>query len=267
MVKRDKQGEKMSKSSLLYWSTVIDFIELFQDIKHKDIPLALVFWFGLLDYMEDELLQPDYPLYLSNRIRDYSQIQPSFEKYIEPLKGPKQKDSKQGKLLLFNNLLHFPNNILEKYFDPSKTNMLIVTKRYKANITDIAGIPVIQVISGFQNYYPELLEVAKNYQEAVRLIMSETEQPVFEKPEIVNRFIEEIPLILELIERFDNYFEQVPISCVIVGTTGGDYPLARIFSLLAAKRGIPSICMQHGLNITGEFSFFTCFYLKISSIR
>ena len=254
----------MSKTSLLCWSTILDFIDLFQDITYKDIPLPLIFWFGLLDDLEKELTQPGYALYLKNRINSDKEIQPCFDKYLKPLKEGQKKEKRKGKIFLLNNLLFFPHNILENYFVPWKTNMLIVNRRLKPNINDIAGVPVIQIRSGYQNYYPELHETAKRFQQSAKDIISSVEHPVFRKPEIIDRFIEEIPLMLELIEKFDKYFTENPISCLVVGTTGGEYPLPRILSLLAMKKGIPSICMQHGLNITGEFSFLPVFTSKLA---
>lgn len=59
------------------------------------------------------------------------------------------------------------------------------------------------------------------------------------------KVIKKIPQAIKMIEQVNQFFDEVPISCVLVSSTHSY--ISRILSLVAAERGIPSICLQHGI--------------------
>jgi hypothetical protein len=231
-----------------YWSLYLDFIEEFKEVEYKGILIPLLCDFsGLLKDNEDlvqEMHKSSFKDHLKNEIYSNTKIQPLFDKYIQ--KGTNQNPVNQssGKILLFEYVLRFPNNILKKYFDPSRTVILRTQKsKGKNNV-----IPTIYL----EPYKKDVSEQVKIYQEQIKDIIFSTKRSHFLKKynNLIAKFTEVIPELLDNLVALDCFFEEVPISCIIVGTT--EDPLSRSIVTMANSKGIPSICMQHGLIMKEE---------------
>ncbi|WP_163537028.1 hypothetical protein [Gracilibacillus sp. YIM 98692] len=65
-------------------------------------------------------------------------------------------------------------------------------------------------------------------------------------------FLNNIATVINHIEMTKNFLNKVPISCIVVSTTHSF--INRILALVAAEKGIPTICMQHGI-ISSELGY------------
>lgn len=235
----------MDSTRFLWNSVCIDFIDTFKMISYKDIPIALFIGLLCTGEIKNELREPNFSKYLKNKISTDNQIQPSYERFLEPIRK-KIKSNKNGKIVLNRHMLRFPENILTKYFKPEKT--VIIAKSGKK--IDYCNIPTIPILS-FGDYQEEIKELSEGFiKEAKEIFLFYKDHPVFNNKKFQDRFIKFIPIITALLVKVDNYFEKHPISCVIVGTTKVINEvdiLSRILTVVASTKGIPSIWMQHGL--------------------
>ena len=60
-----------------------------------------------------------------------------------------------------------------------------------------------------------------------------------------NWFLTSISNVVNHIEMSENFLDHVPVSCIVVSTT--NHFKNRVMALVALERGIPTICMQHGI--------------------
>jgi len=236
-----------------YWSLYLDFIEEFKEVEYKGILIPLLCDFSCLlnnGNLVQEMQKSSFKDHLKNEIYSDTKIQPLFDKYIH--KGTNQNPVNQssGKILLFEYVLRFPNNILKKYFDPSRTVILRTQKSKGKNRV----IPTIYL----EPYKKDVSEQVKIYQEQIKDIILSTKSSRFLKKNnnLIEKFTEVIPELLDNLVALDRFFEEVPISCIIVGTT--EDPISRSIVTMANSKGIPSICMQHGL-IMKEEGYFPVF--------
>jgi len=232
---------------LQWYSVCIDFIDAFKSIAYKGIPLSLLIQLIIDGDIKRELMKPTFETCLRNKISTEDQIQSSFERFLEPIRSQGLTTNRfSGKIVLYEHLLRFPENILLEYFDPSKTEIIRLLNKKGTK----CGIPMIPIY-GIKNDKIDLNGLSQSFQaKAKEIFLSFENHPVFDKPKFQKRFIDYIPIILALLVKVDNYFDQVPISCVIVGTTQAIYKtdiLSRILTIVAAAKGVPSVCIQHGV--------------------
>lgn len=93
-----------------------------------------------------------------------------------------------------------------------------------------------------------------------RAIFSQLEtHPIFGHPQFQQTFLSDIPRMVRRLVAVYHFFDSVDVSCIVVGTT--ELLEERILAVVAAEKGIPSICMQHGV-VMGEPSFMPVFAAK-----
>jgi hypothetical protein len=221
-----------------YWSLFLDFIDVFADLTYKDIPLPLLAnFYQYLDYnLKEEMTKVDFKNYLSRKSLDNTQIQAQFERWLSPLKQPFKTKPLQGKVLLNFDYLRFSQSNYS-HFSPKKT--VIFARFEKINHM---GIPVHCT----KHYKVEVQKIVDKLINKARVIFSSVNtHPVFNNQYLNNTFINIIPHMVEKIAAVSRYFDENPTSCVIVGTT--EDLTSRILTIVAAGKGIPSICLQHGL--------------------
>ena len=227
----------------LYWSLRVDFIDAFKSISYKGIPIALIMDFNLNE-VRKEIENPQLADLIENKISG-EQIHNYFDHYIKEIEGKiKQKtDLKTECILLYEHLLRFPSNILEKYFDPNHT--LILTHTTKGNRRGINKVPLDDYIDDKTDRHEikDMLLV-----DAEKIFAAYNNHPVYNKAEFKNKFLDFIPPVIDIIDKIDNFFSKTLISCVIIGKTGGVNPINRILPLVAAKRGYPKYLYAAWLN-------------------
>ncbi|MGP4038671.1 hypothetical protein ACTWP4_01995 [Gracilibacillus sp. D59] len=74
----------------------------------------------------------------------------------------------------------------------------------------------------------------------------------YKNKEFQTWFLNNIATVIFHIEMTQNFLNKVPVSCIVVSTTHSFRN--RILALVAAEKGIPTICMQHGI-ISSELGY------------
>ena len=230
------------------------FIDVFGELTYNNIPLPLLanFYHYLDKNLKEEMMKPDLKKYLNSKSLSDNEIQPKFERLLASLKKPLKAKPLQGKVLLNFDYLRFTqNNYIQ--FDPRKT---VIFARFKSD--NHFGVPVHCI----NNYKVEVKESVNELVERAKAIFAlANKHPLFISQYFNNTFISIIPQMVEKIAAIDRYFKENPVSCVIVGTA--EDLISRILIIVAAGKGIPSICMQHGV-LGGEEAFMPVFSTKVA---
>jgi len=238
-----------------YWSLFLDFINAFQDLTYNDIPLPLLcnFYQYIDDNLKEEMMKPGFKEYLCNKELTEDQIQPHFERFLNPIKNPLKTKPIPGKVLLNFDYLRFSPNNYSENFDPQKT---VIFARWKKN--EHFGIPVHSI----KDYIIDVTDLTQNFIEKANSIFSSyNSHPAFNNEYFRNKFFDNIPRMVEYLVAVHRYLEEVPISCIIVGTI--EEIISRILIIVASAKGIPSICLQHGL-LMGEEAYLPAFSTKMA---
>ncbi|WDV45728.1 hypothetical protein PV797_19880 [Clostridiaceae bacterium M8S5] len=233
-----------------YWKVYLEFVDKCIDVKYKGIPLALMinFYQYLDEQIKTEINSIEFNKYLSTKYIDISKanIQPIFERWLEPLK--KDKTYSNGKILLSSANLRFTRNSYKMYFDSKETIMLAPwsidkyfnisvhnVHEFKADINNTVNVLKAELEDIFNSNSSHILMGNKFFHD---------------------KFMKSIYSIVNTIALVDIYLEQTDIACIIIGST--ENLINRVLSVVGSQKGIPSICMQHGL-IGGEEAFMPMF--------
>ncbi|MCA0754943.1 CDP-glycerol glycerophosphotransferase family protein [Paenibacillus sp. N4] len=220
-----------------YWSLYFDFIDGFKRLNYAGFLLPFVFPFERLiagnEHVKKFLNSPSSINILKNNIKDETSVQKKFDSYINALKNDLKFNHINGYVVMYDDPLRFPDRFRKNYFRPKKTLFLNESKlnKYTGNIN-------------------RLIKVYK--QKAILLFRSHRKHPIFGNRKFQKRFIIRIPLILGSIVAANKLLKKVPIYCIILGST--NTLATRALALAALKKGIPSICMQHGV-IASELGY------------
>lgn len=232
-----------------YWILYREFIEIFKELKFRDIPIALITNFyqmideNLKRKMEDEAFKKGF-IY---QITSLEEIQPFFEKWLVPLRKP-IKPNVKGKVLINSDYIRIPEKILIKNFH--KNNTIILSR---SKVLNHLGLPNECV----GNYKVNAKEASDSLISKAKTILSKYEgHPAFGNDFFGKIFIDRIPAIVETISTVFNLYEKLQISSIVVGTT--EDVLSRTLVIVASMMGIPSICLQHGI-LMGEEAFLPAF--------
>lgn len=238
-----------------YWLLFLDFIDVFGQLTYNSIPLPLLanFYQYLDNSIKEEMSKPDFKKHFNNKSLSSTQLQPEFERWLNPLKQPLLAKPSKGKVLLNFDYLRFSRNNYIQYFNPEET---VIFARWDKN--KYLNIPVHCIA----NYKVEVQEsINELVKRADAIFKSVDTHPVYGNQFFYNTFINRIPQMIETIAAVNRYLEKEPISCVIVGTT--EDLISRILTIAAAGKGIPSICLQHGL-LGGDEAFIPVFSTMVA---
>ncbi|MBW4080588.1 CDP-glycerol glycerophosphotransferase family protein [Paenibacillus sp. S150] len=233
-----------------YWSLYSEFINVLKDLKYKDIPIALMtnFYQQINDELSSEMEHKDFEMKLNDSgIKAQNEIQPFFERMVAPFKRP-FKTNVEGKILINQDYTRISEKTLSDHFSGDQTMILS-----RSRTSEIFGIPNV-CIGGFKSdtrhASEELIRIAAS-------ILAKYEgHPAFSNPFFSQTFIKRIPGIVDAIETVSNLYDQIPISAVLIGTT--EDVVSRSLAVVGAVKGIPSICLQHGI-LMGEEAFIPVF--------
>lgn len=238
-----------------YWALFLDFINNFSEITYQGIPLPILanFYQYLEPEVKESMMYPGFREHLQTRITKDKEIQPKFEQWLKPLKCPVLPGITKGKLLLNFDYLRFSSSNYTQYFSPKQT---AIFARFRKE--SYQGIPVHCIKDYKVNVTSDINNLVGSTKKIFSLFSS---HPVFGNPHFINCFITQIPVMIETIISVKNYFDQEDCSCVVVGTT--EDLNGRVLTMVAAGKGIPSICMQHGL-LGGPEAFVPVFTTKVA---
>ncbi|HWO75369.1 MAG TPA: hypothetical protein VNM69_05535 [Bacillus sp. (in: firmicutes)] len=231
----------------------LDFLDIFKDIKYKGIPLPLICNFRkyIGRPMINKLSSKVFEEFQINKIVKSTEVQPNFEKHLNALKVNPSKHKDKGKILLYEFVLYLPKENFLEYFDSSNSIVLSLYS-YKNplghslnNYKTFCLAEYCADTSGISNSF-----IAKCKQ----ILSSFNNHPVFSDPFFQENFLNDIPQTLKYLDAVIRFFEQNPISCILVGAQGDQSDhLCNILPVVGLTKGIPSIGLQHGLIWGGEW--------------
>ncbi|WP_096199087.1 capsular polysaccharide export protein, LipB/KpsS family [Bacillus sp. FJAT-45350] len=239
-----------------YWLLFIEFIETFKELTHNNIPLALLanFYQYIDENVKKEMHEESFRQKIKQERLKMEEIQPYFENLLEPIKSP-LKEKKPGPTLLNFAYLRFPLETFHDEFRPEQTAVLMGRKT-KDN--SYQGISIYHLVDyEKKNTEEEVLLIRK----AKQIFTNNSNHILFSNHFFINKFISQIPTMIRILNSVKNFLTEVPISCVIVGTT--EDLISRTLAIVSASKGIPSICMQHGA-LMGEEAFLPIFTTKVA---
>ncbi|MGG1664112.1 hypothetical protein [Brevibacillus sp. NRS-1366] len=237
----------MNEYMMNFYSLTFDFMERFQSVQYKGIPLALFYNFSYAlnkGNAKSLLKEKSFRDHLKIQIHQDQEIQRRYDAIMNPLMSTATgKIRRDGKVLLYDYVL--AAHSFMHFLDPSKMFMM--------NHDNV--LPILE------QYHIEKSEIKNELVRKTKKIFEQcTTHPFLSNEEFQKSILEKsFPTFVNLLIQVENLFDQVPISCVMVGTTHD--PVSRILCVMAAQRGIPSINTQHGVIVLEE-SFMPVFATK-----
>ncbi|MGP4060586.1 hypothetical protein [Halobacillus sp. H74] len=232
-----------------YWLSYAEFIKDFKRLSYLGISIPLVSPYYVLIYenkkIHDHLLNST-PNTGTKRslLNKENHLQSLFDVYLSPVKQKITKN--KGKVVFYDNVLRIPAPLLKAHF-PSSSTILLKPAVKKVGKED--GV----VVDGLNRYQSIKDNTIKAYErKAEKYIDAAKPHPIYSNSNFRTRFINQIPKIMKQIVAAKKFFESNSVSCLVVGTTNSSD--TRILSLVASSKGIPTVCLQHGV-IMLEFGY------------
>ena len=226
-----------------YWSIYADFIDMFTQLNYKGIPLPLL-CVDISRYFNEDLIslmhQPSFKSCLQNKIFYETDIQSTFNQLLSSLqKNPTKKNTQaDGKILLQEFVLRFPEEAVFEHFNFEQVIYLTEGGFY----VNSYGFQTCRI----ENFTIDSSRLVKKYiKKARRIFSSYNQHPIFGNRTFQKKFISEIPEMVDKIIAVDNFFDQIPIACAVIGAYSTILSRALIF--VSRSRGIPSIWLEHGI--------------------
>ena len=239
-----------------YWSLYLDFLDQFESLQFKGYSLPYLCHFRsliknntqLMRELENDSIQKK----LVNQVTKEKDIQNKFNRFINKHRSKNMNPPKDGKIVLFDiyNLLRFPNETLLKHFKPNET--LLFDEKIKNRPQKKLAIPTHD-FADYSNNSTTLNNQMKSVQKKANKIYAQNKEHFMIGDKYFQRvFMMQITKIMNRIIEVEQLFEREKIKAVIVPST--HYPECRTLVMIAQEKGIPTICMQHGI-ISGEHGY------------
>lgn len=224
-----------------FWGWYLDFIDAMGELRISGIPLALAANFAAC---------AGSPGGGTGRMPP-SRIQPSFDARIRTWLEPAPARRKGGHVALCTSLLRFPESVYREYFRREKA--VIVADFAASGGGERYGLAVRNLRACGGDWTAQA-KAARAWAE--KLLRRLDGHPLMADGTFRERFLAGIPEWVRLIVQAEAYMERHPPGCLVVGTT--ELALTRVLALAARRRGIPVICLQHGV-IAVETSYMPVF--------
>lgn len=248
---------KINTYEVNYWSSYFDFIDGFKALNYDGYSFPLLsHYYGLINDNKEiisKLKDESLSRLLINRIRNKKEIQIKFDTYLNSIKYERKNREEEGLVVLHDKLLRFSNDIL-KAFETSET---ILLKRGSIHNNANKGISIHTLL----NYSGDTNTQSRYFlEQAAQTFLAYEEHPIFNNRKFQKRFLQELPLIVNNIIAARKFMEKIPVSCIVLGGTNN--PESRSLAFAAREKGIPSVCLQHGI-IGLEFGYLP----KVSTVQ
>ncbi|SFJ77736.1 CDP-glycerol glycerophosphotransferase, TagB/SpsB family [Halobacillus dabanensis] len=246
----------MDTFSKNYWGLYLDFLDEFKGLIYQGYSIAYLCHYRSLISGNKKLMgkfeSAAFTKKLKNRVEKPTAVQAKFNNYKATIKKKQQK-RKGGKVVLHDvyDLLRFPEETLQNHFNKSRTLILEEKgrKKRKESFPRAKGFKY----QYFTQYSVDVAEAIKKVKRKAReMIASHPGHPMYTNPIFQKRFMLQIVKIMNRINESIRLFKRVNVSVIVVPST--HYPESRTLVMVAAKYGIPTVCMQHGI-ISGEFGY------------
>ncbi|NQX44488.1 CDP-glycerol glycerophosphotransferase family protein [Paenibacillus tritici] len=233
-----------------YWSLYSEFLNITKDLKYRNISIGLMtnFYQQINDELRSEMGSPDFGLKLNHSsIHEQNQIQPFFEMMVAPLYQP-IKSNLEGKILINLDYIRMSEQTFSEHFNEDHAVILS-----RSRVSELFGIPNLCSL----NYKKDTRQASDELMERAADLFAEYKgHPAFSNEFFTQTFIHRIPSITDTIEMVFNLYNEIPVAAVMVGTT--EDVASRALAVVAGIRGIPSVCLQHGI-LMGEEAFIPVF--------
>ncbi|ELK46600.1 Spore coat polysaccharide biosynthesis protein spsB [Halobacillus sp. BAB-2008] len=228
-----------------YWSSYFDFLDKFKALKFMGIPVALVlpYYVLIMDRGLDKLGTPAAGRRWSVPLAKEEELQSRFEQVLKPYK--KRNTKRKGKIVFYDAVLRIPQYLLRSSFSPAETLIL----RQKQSVNPYTAYKT--------KYFYSLQQVDKETKKSFIKEWNSTmdqyvDHPIYGNVHFRKKVRMLLPSALMQIAAAAKFFETTEVSCLIVGTTNSSD--SRSLVLAASQRGIPTICLQHGIPML-EFGY------------
>ncbi|WP_430788236.1 hypothetical protein VBD025_00420 [Virgibacillus flavescens] len=269
-----------------YWSLYLDFLHDFEELTYSGFSLSYLCHFPSLIRSNKELWNnlsdKNFTHQLKNQVNDQKEIQVAFNTFIQEHTNKSLIKNKHGKVVLnVDTILRFPSKTLNNYFKPSKTMILMAgSKNKQKNVNKSTSserikktriittsntikvkkkTPVINEtanqipVNYLSNYATDTGNAVKQVQNRARAIFNAySKHHLYNDQKFQTAFLTKLSEIINRIDQSNRFLNDVPVSCIVLSSTHSF--ICRILALTAAERGIPTICMQHGI-IASEFGY------------
>lgn len=255
-----------------YWSLYNDFLIKFENLTYAGYSLAYLSHFPSFVTVDSPLWNKLYDVnfyhYIDHRIEHQNEIQEKFNNFVRKhTKNNKNINLSKGKVVIHQDkLMRIPQQTFLNYFDIKQT-VILVTADKKTHIKKKVSVTQNPVIDGslarqkyqvdYQGIYqiPRIplnkydtannIDITKIKKQANMLLESYRNHKVFGTSQFRKWLHEKIEIVMNKIVMSKKFFEENNVSCLLVSTTHSY--INRILTIIAAEKGIPTICLQHGI--------------------
>ncbi|WP_157087621.1 hypothetical protein [Oceanobacillus damuensis] len=206
----------------------------------------------------NDLYDEKFTKRLKNQVKEQKEIQEAFNNYIQSHKKKPLVKIKHGKVVVnYDTILRFPVKTFDDYFDRSKTMIVMAgskknkKKSSSANTYNkmLYNIPT-KILSNYEINTKKAVIQLQN--QARAMFKSYKGHHLYKDEKFQILFLKKITEIVNCIEQSILFLDDVSVSCIVFSNTHSY--ISRILALAAAEKGIPTICMQHGI-IGNEFGY------------
>ncbi|MEC3885221.1 hypothetical protein VKA52_15915 [Halobacillus sp. HZG1] len=224
-----------------YWGLYLDFLTSFREWKYHNLPLSLCVHFPTMINgmagLEQSLVDPSYAKSWS----DGKVLQGRFEAFL-PIKEAVKVN--HGKVVYYDPLLGIPPSSYKQLSSPAESLIL------KPDITNVKKKQIDgAVIKGLSQYAVDIEGQARKEIKRFHSIAGKHKNhPLFGNRHFLLAIKKQIEKILYFIEGTERFLMEVDTSLIVFGETNSID--TRALALAARKKGIPTLCLQHGAVIS-----------------
>lgn len=242
-----------------YWVLYMEFIEAFKKLTYQKIPLPLLanFYQYIPEDLKQEMYDPGFRRYLKQKYFAKESIQPYFDSVLKAIKVTPMPKQSASMTLLNYDYLRFPAETYQRHFRSDNTAILM---RNKPRIETFEGLPIHTLGDYYHNTDEKSQELVKKA-EKIFSTRRYRNHYVFGQKKVQQKFLANIPLMVQQISAIEKLLNNVPVSTIVVGTA--EDIISRTLAIKSLIREIPSICMQHGA-IMGEEAFLPVFTTNVA---
>ncbi|KAB8135797.1 hypothetical protein F9U64_11050 [Gracilibacillus oryzae] len=237
-----------------YWSLYMDFIKDFESLKYRGFSLSHIIHFrGLIRKNKAiwlDMKNESFAKRLVNKGMDSEAVQQHFNHYINTHRKPSNTKPGGKVAIHYDTILRFPEHTYKDHFS-AQNAMIVAAGNYNKKKTSksLYKLPTRYLNDYVINIGSSVIEVQN---QAKLLLAKYNSHHLYSSKQFQSLLLIKIAEVIHCIEQVQKFFEQEKISCVIVSTTHSY--VSRIIALSGYERGIPTICMQHGI-IGSEFGY------------
>ncbi|SHN07285.1 glycosyltransferase [Gracilibacillus kekensis] len=230
-----------------YWSLYLDFIKDFKEVIYHGYRLSYLIHFPSIirhhGSLWQEISKPEFSKKLVHRVSNQKQIQQVFSNYLDTIKVPVSSRIAPA-AILDDPLTRIPPSTIKKYFTKTK---LLTIKTYK--FRDDQATKDRLYLQDFGTVTTKAK--TKVLKQIDKIITRFPGHYLYQDTSVQHMLKHKITFVMNQINRAEALLKKVPLSTIIISSPNH---FGRVMAFVAAKKGIPTICIQHGI-LGNEFGF------------